>query len=202
MRGVFNVASAVLFTALILVLVAFVWSILAPVIDSMRHVDPPWTIIDVGNVVNFRESVIPIAIDLTLTCKPADQTPWEMRVWVLVDRRPGKLLKLIVQDGRIVAVFEQGYFIAYGASVSVNYMYKAKYLQVVYTELKIGGQPVISGEPIYGGPIRIETAEGDMRVVLPSSGGKMTCTLKHGDKDIYSAEVNWAYIYNMIAEIR
>lgn len=203
MKGLYNVVSAVLFTALLAVFVAFMWSILAPVMDEMRHVDPPWTVVEVGNVVNFRESVVPLVVELSLTCDPVEsgQANWTIPVWVLADRQPGRLLKVEVVGGRIMAVYEGGYYEGFGASFSVNYMYKARYLQVVYTNLTLGGRPLRAGEPIYGGPVRIEATGGESHLILPKDG-QMTCVISYGDTALQEFKVNWAIVYKKTAEVK
>jgi len=193
-----NVVPAFLFFASLVVFLAIAWGYMAPLMNSMREVDPPWQMVEVGNVVNFRESVVPIAVDVTVDCGTYKGTH---RVWFLAPRHPGELRELKLGEFT-VGVFDYVEAPAFGFSVRIGKLYQANYTDIVVTDLTIGGQPLQSGQPIYGGPIRIEVINEKTIPVTPQSGATLTCRVIYNNREVFRAKTNWAYIHVREAVVR
>jgi len=193
-----NVVPAFLFFASLVVFLAIAWGYMAPLINSMREVDPPWQMVEVGNVVNFRESVVPIAVDVTVECGTHRGT---YRVWFLAPRYPGELREIRLGESA-VGVFDYVEAPAFGFSARVGKLYQANYTDIVVTDLTMGGQPLQSGQPIYGGPIRIEVVNEKLTPVTPPSGTTLTCRVVYNGREVFSAKTNWAYIHVRQAAVR
>jgi len=194
-----NVVPAFLFLASLVVFLAIAWGYMAPLMNSMREVDPPWQMVEVGNVVNFRESVVPTAVDVTVECGTYKGT---YRVWFLAPRYPGELREIRLGESA-VGVFDYVEAPAFGFSARVGKLYQATYIDIVVTDLTIGGQPLQSGQPIYGGPIRIEVVDEKTTLVTPQSGTKLACRVVYDDREVFRVEeANWAYIHVRKAVVR
>jgi len=193
-----NIVPAFLFFASLVVFLAIAWGYMAPLMNSMREVDPPWQMVEVGNVVNFRESVVPIAVDVTVECNTYSGT---YRVWFLASRYPGELREIRLGESA-VGVFDYVEAPAFGFSARVGKLYQANYTDIVVTDLTIGGQPLQSGQPIYGGPIRIEVVGEKTIPVTPQSGTTVTCRVIYNNREVFRAKTNWAYIHVRQAAVR
>jgi len=202
-----NVVPAFLFFASLVVFLAIAWGYMAPLMNSMREVDPPWQMVEVGNVVNFRESVVPIAVDVTVECGQRKETNYIVlykethRVWFLAPRYPGELREIRLGESA-VGVFDYVEAPAFGFSARVGKLYQATYIDIVVTDLTMGGQPLQSGQPIYGGPIRIEVVDEKLTPVTPQSSNALKCTVAYNGKEVFGADANWAYIHVRKAVVR
>jgi len=193
-----NIVPAFLFFASLVVFLAIAWGYMAPLMNSIREIDPPWQMVEVGNVVNFRESVVPTAVDVIVDCGTYRGT---YRVWFLAPRYPGELREIRLGESA-VGIFDYVEAPAFGFSARAGKLYQANYTDIVVTDLTIGGQPLQSGQPIYGGPIRIEVVDESLTVVTPQSGTTLTCRVIYNNREVFRARTNWAYIHVRQAAVR
>jgi len=186
-----DVIPAVVFFSLLVASVFLVFSFISPLLTSAERTEPAWQVIKTGNVINFREAVylIPVDVEVSSNCSYSGV----FRLWYVFPNHPGALKEV---KGTLEAVFERNFGEPVGSWVAAARLYEVQYIVATFTDIES------ATEVIYGGPVRIEVVKVEEITITPAAGRACSLCVAVQGSCIYQADGVYIKIYNRAAAVR
>jgi len=190
-----DVIPAVVFFSLLVASVFLVFSFISPLLTSAERTEPAWQVIKTGNVINFREAVylIPVDVEVSSNCSYSGV----FRLWYVFPNHPGALKEV---KGTLEAVFERNFGEPVGSWVAPARLYEVQYIVATFTDIE--NAPKADGGSIETGPVRIEVVKVEEITITPATGRACSLCVAVQGSCIYQADGVYIKIYNRAAAVR